>query len=165
PPSAASRPSLHDALPISPEIVPHVKKLLTELAGDDARRGGFTVHTTIDPHLQAAARKALRENLDNYLRRQKLKPPFTLEKRKLWGDVFTGKPRQHAIYTGQVVALDDERHTIDVQVGDVIGRIELKKEERFNPQHLKPSDFVAEKAALRVRLLEDPATAQPDDPV
>src|SRR5690606_41019012 len=91
PPSAASRPSLHDALPISPEIVPHVKKLLTELAGDDARRGGFTVHTTIDPHLQAAARKALRENLDNYLRRQKLKPPFTLEKRRLRSEEHTSE--------------------------------------------------------------------------
>jgi penicillin-binding protein 1A len=150
---------------LAPEIVPHVKKLLGELAGEEARRGGFTVHTTIDPHLQAAARRALRDNLDGYLRRQKLKPPFTLEKRKLWGEVFTGRPRRHAIYTGQVVALDDERHTVDIRVGDVVGRVDLRKEERFNPQHLKPSEFVAEGAALRVRLLEDPASAQENDPV
>lgn len=150
---------------LAPEIVPHVKRLLSELAGEDARRGGFTVHTTIDPHLQAAARRSLRENLDGYLRRQKLKPPFTLEKRKLWGEVFAGRPRRHAIYTGQVVALDDERSTVDVRVGEVIGRIDLQKEERFNPQHLKPSEFVAEGAALRVRLLEDPDAAQENDPV
>src|SRR5690606_32892906 len=134
--------------------VPHVKKLLQQVVGEDARRGGFTVHTTIDPQLQAAARKALRDNLDNYLKRQKLKPPFTLEKRRLWGEVFTGEPRRHRIYTGRVVALDDERHTIDVQVGSTLGRVDLRKEDRYNPQHLPPSEFVSVGAALRVRLLE-----------
>ncbi len=155
-------PAVEAESDLAPEIVPHVRKLLRQLAGEDARRGGFTVHTTIDPHLQAAARKALRDNLDDYMRRQKLKPPFTLEKRRLWGDVFTGKPRQHAIYTGRVVALDDERHTIDVQVGEVLGRVDLRREERYNPQHIKPSEFVGLGAALRVRLLEAPP-AEPED--
>lgn len=155
-------PAVEAESDLAPEIVPHVRKLLRQLAGEDARRGGFTVHTTIEPHLQAAARKALRDNLDDYMRRQKLKPPFTLEKRRLWGDVFTGKPRQHAIYTGRVVAVDDERHTIDVQVGEVLGRVDLRREERYNPQHLKPSEFVGLGAALRVRLLEAPPT-EPSD--
>lgn len=142
---------------LAPEIVPHVKKLLQQLAGEDARLGGFTVHTTIDPQLQAAARRALRGNLDNYLKRQKLAPPFTLEKRRLWGEVFTGTPRRHGIYTGRVTALDDERHTVEVQIGTVLGRVDLRREERYNPQHLPPSQFVSVGAALRVRLLEEPA--------
>lgn len=154
-------PAVEAESDLAPEIVPHVRKLLTQLAGEDARRGGFTVHTTIDPHLQAAARKALRDGLDDYMRRQKLKPPFTLEKRRLWGKVFEGKPRQHAIYTGSVVAVDDERHTIDVQVGQVRGRVDLRREERYNPQHLAPSEFVGIGAALRVRLLEAPPAAPP----
>lgn len=144
---------------LAPEIVSHTKRMLQEVVPERAARGGFTVKTTIDPALQVLARKAVQDGLDNYLKRQKLAPPFTLAKRKLWGQAFEGTPRQHGIYVGTVLARDDENKTIDVQVGDVVGRVELSREERFNPDHKKPTDFVGDGAALRVRVLDNPAGA------
>jgi len=138
---------------LSPEVVEHVKKLLVKVAGEAAGRGGFVVETTIDPGLQAAARKSVQDELDAYLVRQKLTPPFTQEERKLWGPAFVGTPRQNKVYVGKVVALDDKALSIDVRVGVTLGRIDLRHEERFNPKRLRPSEFTREGAALRVRLL------------
>ena len=61
---------------LAPEVVELVKRTLKELAIDGKRSGGYTVTTTIDPRLQAAARKAVRENLAAYDKRYKLLAPF-----------------------------------------------------------------------------------------
>src|SRR5690606_3085321 len=118
-----------------PEIVSQVRRTLGALDPEGAKRGGFSVRTTLDPALQVAARSAVRQGLDDYLRRQKLAPPFTLEERRLWGALFRGTPRRHGIYVGSVVSRDDQKKTVDVQVGDVLGRVDLSREERYNPQH------------------------------
>lgn len=141
---------------LAPEVVEHVKRLLVKVAGEAAARGGFVVETTIDPALQAAARKATRESLDQYLVRQKLLPPYTQEERKLWGPAESGAPKQNKVYVGKVAALDDRAGTIDVQVGVLLGRVDLRHEERFNPKRLPPSEFAREGAALRVRVLSLP---------
>lgn len=141
---------------LAPEVVEHVKRLLVKVAGESAARGGFVVETTIDPALQAAARKATRDALDQYLVRQKVLPPYTQEERKLWGPLESGAPRQNKVYVGKVTALDDRSGTIDVQVGVVLGRVDLRHEERFNPKRLPPSEFAREGAALRVRVLSLP---------
>lgn len=141
---------------LAPEVVEHVKRLLVKVAGESAARGGFVVETTIDPALQAAARKATREALDQYLVRQKLLPPYTQEERKLWGTAESGAPRQNKVYVGKVTALDDRSGTIDVRVGVVMGRVDLRHEERFNPKRLPPTQFAREGAALRVRVLSLP---------
>ena len=138
---------------LSPEVVEHVKKLLTKVGGEAVTRGGFVVETTIDPTLQAAARKATREALDAYLVRQKLLPPYTQSERRLWGPAFDGTPKQNKVYVGKVVATDDRSGTIDVRVGLTLGRVDLRHEERFNPKHLPPSELTREGALLRVRLL------------
>ena len=138
---------------LSPEVVEHVKKLLVKVAGEAAARGGFVVETSIDPALQAAARKATRDALDAYLVRQKLLPPYTQEERRLWGPAFDGAPKQNKVYVGKVVAVDDRTSTIDVRVGLTLGHVDLRHEERFNPKHLPPSEFTRVAAALRVRLL------------
>jgi len=146
---------------LAPEVVSYVKKLLDDVAGEAAIHGGFVIETTIDPALQAAARRAVRENLDNYATRQKLVPPFTQATRKLWGPLFSGVPHQNKIYVGKVVAVNDAAGTIDVQVGDVLGRVVLAAEERYNPKHLPPSEFAKPGAALRVGLLGSPEGAPP----
>lgn len=138
---------------LAPEVVEHVKRVLLKVAGEGATHGGFVVETTIDPALQAAARKATREALDQYLTRQKLLPPYTQEERKLWGPAFDGAPKQNKVYVGKVAAIDDQGGTIDVRVGVALGRIDLRHEERFNPKRLKPSEFTREGAVLRVRVL------------
>lgn len=138
---------------LSPEVVEHVKKLLIRVAGEAATRGGFVVETTIDPSLQAAARKATRDALDTYLVRQKLLPPYVQAERKLWGAAFDGTPRQNKVYVGKVVAVDDRAGTVDVRVGLTLGRVDLRHEERYNPKRLPPSEFTREGALLRVRML------------
>lgn len=148
---------------LAPEVVSLAKSVLEKKLGERARRGGFRVDTTIDPALQVAARKALRAGLDGYLKRQKLAPPYTLESRKLWGKPFTGTPVRHGVYVGRVVARDDAAGTIDVQVGTVVGRVSLTREERYNPTHLTPTNFVGDGAALRVRMLESPERADAAD--
>ncbi len=146
---------------LSPEVVQVVRRSLESAAGARAKLGGFTVTTSIDPALQSEARRAVRENLDRYLARQKLAPPFTLTERKLWGPAFLGTPRAHQICVGKVVALDDTKNTVDVQVGDTRGRVNLAREERFNPRRLPPSEFVSVGAALRVSVLEAPGGEGP----
>jgi penicillin-binding protein 1A len=138
---------------LAPEVVEHVKRVLVKVAGEGATHGGFIVETTIEPALQAAARKATRDALDQYLTRQKLLPPYTQEERKLWGPAFDGAPKQNKVYVGKVAAFDDQAGTIDVRVGVALGRVDLRHEERFNPKRLKPSEFTREGAALRVRVL------------
>lgn len=146
---------------LAPEVVSYVKKMLDDVAGEAAIHGGFVIETTIDPALQAAARRAVRENLDNYALRQKLVPPFTQTTRKLWGAPFSGVPHQNKIYVGRVLAVNDANGTLDVQVGDVVGRVALPSEERYNPKHLPPSEFAKPGAVLRVGLLGSPDGAPP----
>jgi len=158
-------PAVETESDIAPELVEHGRKMLVEMVGDQAQRGGFTVHTTVDPELQVAARLAVRTGLDNYSKRQKLAPPFTLEKRKLWGEPLAGAPRRHGIYVGRVLSCDDANGTIDVSVGTLVGRLKLRDEERYNPTHLAPTAFAAVGAALRVRLLDDASSGTKEVPV
>ncbi len=152
-------PAVEAESELCPEVVLDVRKTLEAVAPDRARRGGYTVHTSIDPALQTAARKAVRDNLDRYLKRQKLEPPYTLKQRRVWGKPFEGTPKQHKIYVGTVSALSDATGTIDIMVGDTLGRILLKDEERYNPKRLPPSKFTKVGAALRVAILENPEKA------
>lgn len=149
-------PAVEAESELCPEVIPSVRRLLKSVEPDRARRGGYTVHTSIDPALQTAARQALRDNLDSYMKRQKLAPPFTLKSRRLWGKAFTGTPKRHRIYVGTVKEVNDAAGTLDVMVGDTLGRVILKDEERYNPKRLPPSEFAKPDAVLRVTALENP---------
>jgi penicillin-binding protein 1A len=137
---------------LAPEMVDQVKAYLA--ANSATHQSGLTVRTTIDPELQAAARKAVRENLDAFMTRHKLLPPYTQTTQSLWGPVFAGHPTTKNAVNGVVVATDDRTGTIDVRAGDVVGRIPLASETRYNPTHLAPSEFTRPGAILRVKLLE-----------
>ncbi len=137
---------------LAPEIVQFTTTRLRRDNAEDVLKGGHTLRTSIDPRLQAAARAAVRDNLDAYMERHKLQAPLTKENGKFWGEPFSGEPRLHGIYTGTVVATDDHTGTLDVQVGDLMGRVTLSAESRYNPKHLAPSKFAEIGAPLRVRL-------------
>jgi penicillin-binding protein 1A len=158
-------PAVETESDIAPELVEQGRRLLTQIVGESSRRGGYTVHTTVAPELQVAARKAVRSGLDQYLKRQKLAAPYTAEKRKLWSGLPEREPRRHGIYIARVVATDDQTGHIDVLVGSLQGRIKLRNEERYNPTHLPPSRFTAPGAALRVRLLDEPKSGTPEAPL
>lgn len=152
-------PSSETESRLAPEMVEQAKKVLREVvvgdeAGDRKVIGGYSVYTTIDPELQSAARSAIRSTLRDYEKRHKLLPPFTKDSHPLWQPVFEGKPKAFGIYTGTVTASDDSTGTLEVRVGDVVGRVQVAADERYNPGRLKPSEFAQPGAALRVSLLE-----------
>jgi len=141
---------------LCPEIIPVAEKVLRQVVGEAGRAGGYSVTTTIDPELQAAARQAVRENLDEYAQRHKLQAPFVEPSRTLWGKPFEGLPRVHGIYVGVVAGVDDRAGSIEVRVGNVVGTVQLNHDNRYNPKHLLPSQFTRTGAVLRVGLLETP---------
>jgi len=145
-------PSVEEESELAPEMVAYARKQLERIVGERAKKGGFTIHTTIDPRLQSAARKAVREGLASYTTRQKLEPPLTAHTRKLWGAVSSGQPKPNKIYVGRVTAVDDAHGAIEVSVGERKGRVSLLHEERYNPKRLPPSEFVKVGALLRVSL-------------
>jgi penicillin-binding protein 1A len=155
---------------LAPEVVELVRKTIVEAVGEDsARRGGFTVETTIDPKLQLAARAALREATTAYDKRWKLIGPFPAypadgrdpkTKRKLPPPekAFVGTPRYgHGnVYVGVVVGHDDTARTLDVDVGDVRGIVKLSTKDRYDPTDLPPSKWAPLGTRLRVSLAAPP---------
>lgn len=147
---------------LAPEAVQIAKKLLFELEPERGPQGGFTITTTIDPALQQATRKALRDNLSAYDKRRgllaPLKAPAVAQKgtpKPKSAPLFEGTPKfeSHKILTGVVTGTDDVAGTIDVRVGTVLGSIRLADYKRYNPQNLPPSRFAEVGARVRVSLL------------
>jgi penicillin-binding protein 1A len=162
---------------LAPEAVEIARRVLHEVAPDEAARGGFTITTTIDPRLEEAARKAVRDGLGAYDKRHGLlgafkvpAPPATSARRKGKAPPppkdppFQGTPtfESHKIHVGVVVAADDGAGTFDVQVGTVLGTVKLADCARYNPQNLAASVFAPVGAHVRVSLLA--AVPTPPDP-
>jgi penicillin-binding protein 1A len=157
---------------LAPEVVELVKHTLKEAVGATPKKGGYTITTTIDPKLEAAARKAVRDNLAAYDKRYRLTGPFNpplnasanKRKAKPAEKPFEGTPRfaDHKVLVGVVTATRDAEGLIDLRVGTVTGAAKLADYERYNPQHLPPSQFAPEGTLLRVSLLapaDGPAAA------
>jgi penicillin-binding protein 1A len=159
---------------LSPEAIEIAKRTLREVAQGDAGRGGYTITTTIDPHLQEAARKALREGLQAYDKRHglqgalKVPAPVTAAGKKGRAPPpspkdapFEGTPsfESHKVYVGVVTGADDAAGTFDVQVGTVSGQVKLADCERYNVGKLAASAFAPAGARARVSLLAPPPTA------
>lgn len=158
-------PSQEAETELAPEAVSIARKLLMELEPERGPRGGFTITTTIDPRLQAATRKALRENVAAYDKRHNLLGPWkspSVAQQKPKGarapaeaPLFDGMPAfdSHKVFTGVVVGTDDVLGTIDVRVGQAIGSVKIADYKRYNPNDLKPSQLAEVGARVRVSLL------------
>jgi penicillin-binding protein 1A len=153
---------------LAPEAVEIARRMLRQLEPERYAQGGFTIATTIDPRLQAAARKALDSDLDAYDKRHgllgALKPEAIAQVDKKGHLVrssskdpplYDGTPtfESHRVFTGVVTGADDAASTFDVRVGNVTGSVKLADFERYNPAHLLSSDFAPEGARVRVSLL------------
>ena len=146
---------------LAPEVVSIAKKMLYELEPDRGPRGGFTITTTIDAHLQPQARKALRDNLSAYDKRHALHAPFkapAVAKKRTADAPFEGTPKyeKHDVLTGVVVSADDVAGTLDIRVGSVVGSLKVSDYKRYNPKDLPASQFAEPGARLRVSLLAPP---------
>jgi penicillin-binding protein 1A len=162
---------------LAPEAVELAKAVLYRVEPDQARLGGFTITTTIDPKLQSVARKSVRDALAAYDKRRgvqgALKPPPAIADKK--GKAapprdtlvpFEGTPafEQHRVLVGVVTGADDAAGTFDVRVGTATGVVKLADHERYNPAHVQPSTFAPVGARVRVSLLAPvPASASPPE--
>lgn len=153
---------------LAPEVVELARKMLSLRAPEAGPLGGFTIHTTIDPTLQAAARKAVQNGLDAYDRKHgliapyKAPPPPAVDKKgrpikapPLREPPFEGTPRfdDHRVLVGTVQFADDAKGTLDVKVGTITGVLGRADWARYDPAHLAPSAFAAVGAHVRVSLL------------
>jgi penicillin-binding protein 1A len=151
---------------LAPEAVELAKAVLYRMEPAQARLGGFTITTSIDPKLQLAARKGLREALAAYDKRHgligglKLAPVVADKKGRGIPPreslvPFEGTPtfEQHRVLVGVVVAADDAAGTFDVRVGTATGAVRLADFDRYNSGGLAPSAFAPVGARVRVSLL------------
>jgi penicillin-binding protein 1A len=155
---------------LAPEAIEIARKVLREAVHDEASRGGFTITTTIDPRLQEAARKAIRDGLGAYDKRHglqgALKVPVVKQTAARKGKPpppakdapFEGTPtfESHKVYVGVVSAADDAAGTFDVQVGTVTGFVRIADCERYAAAGLTASAFAPVGAHVRVSLLAPP---------
>ncbi|WP_433932571.1 PBP1A family penicillin-binding protein [Sorangium cellulosum] len=136
---------------LAPEVVSEAQRVLREVAGPAAQQGGYTITTTIDPAMQAAARAAVRKNLDAYAKRHKLFGPLARAKKE--PPPFEGTPSGHKVFRGIVTGADDARGTLTVRVGTVEGTVSLRGAQRYNPNGLVPSKFAEVDKVVRVSLI------------
>jgi penicillin-binding protein 1A len=159
--------SASDVHELAPEVVAEALSLLKAKLGPDAAKGGYTIETTIDPKLQIEARRALRDGLDGFDKRQKNVAP--LKKPKKLPPLYEGDPtsEKHKIFLGEVTGADDAKNELFVRVGKRKGRVNLSSAERYNPQKLVASKFAELGTPVRVSVLgdgpapKDPATLLP----
>ncbi len=146
---------------LAPEALAEVRRVLREAVGDRADRGGYVVTTSIDPKLQSAARKAVRDGLDAYDKRRKNVAPFKKPKGKTPPAFYEGDPTKEnkPAYLAEVTGADDTKNEIFVRVGSVRGRVALGQNLRYNPNKLPASQFAEPGAPLRVSLV---AAGKPD---
>jgi len=143
----------------SPEVLDAVEEGLAERLGAGAREAGYTVQTSIDPALQAAALAAVRTNLDRYAERHGLLVPFV--RRASDPAPFEGTPVAGGrIYNGVVTAVDEAKARILMRVGTVAATLPVSALERFNPRGIEASEAVESGAVLRVQFLGDPAAGK-----
>lgn len=154
--------------------------MLKEVAGADEKQGGFTITTSIDPKLQAAARKALRDAILAYDKRKgltgalKAPPQPTIDKKGKEHKppppkepAYTGSPQfeSHKVYMGEIEGTDDAKGTLDVRVGTAHGWVKLAEYTRYNPAGLVASKFAPLGALVRVSLLGPLVDVSKLDPV
>lgn len=156
----------HDAEGVAPEVVDVVRRTLAELAGPDAlRRGGYTVHTTLDPVLQRAARASVQRGLRELDARHGYRGPFGAPGQRRprgSGNVARAEraPRDGRLvpghtYLGTVERAEDpdaSRHdegALFVRVGRSVGSVPWGSAERF-AHGLTPSQFAPVGATVRV---------------
>ena len=137
---------------LAPEVVAEAMNVLKAQLGSDAAKGGYTIETTIDPKLQLEARRALRDGLDGFDKRQKLVAP--IKKPKKTPNFYEGDPttEKNKIFVAEVTGADDAKHELFVRVGKRRGRVNLSSADRYNPQKLTASKFAELGAPLRVSL-------------
>ena len=136
---------------LAPETIGEVERTLRAMFGPAAQRGGFEVTTTIDPQMQAAARRAVRANLDAFAKRHGGVAPIKKAHNK-GKKPFEGIPasKGHKVYNAVVVGTHDGRGELTLRVGKARGVVKVAGASRYNPRALPASKVAEVGAILRV---------------
>ncbi|MBO6933847.1 MAG: PBP1A family penicillin-binding protein [Deltaproteobacteria bacterium] len=127
---------------IAPELMTRVRRELRDILGEERyRRGGYTVHTTLDASLQRATREAVREGLRTYDARQRRQFPLREPRRRQRALEEVDVLREGRTYDAEVTGTDDEHGTIVLNVGGHEAVADLSAAERYVPE---PEDDDAE---------------------
>lgn len=142
---------------LAPEVVAEAMNVLKTQLGNDAAKGGYTIETTIDPKLQLEARRALRDGLGGFDKRQKLVAP--IKRPKKTPTFYEGDPttEKNKIFVAEVTGADDAKNELFLRVGKRRGRVNLSSADRYNPLKLPASKFAEIGAPLRVGLTAEAA--------
>ncbi|HHH11014.1 MAG TPA: PBP1A family penicillin-binding protein, partial [Sorangium sp.] len=145
-------PATEKLAQLAPEAVGEVERTLKAMFGPAAHRGGFEVTTTIDPQMQAAARRAVRENLDAFAKRHGGVTPIKKAKRH-GHKPFEGMPlsKHHKVYNAVVIGAHDGRRELRIRVGKARGVVKVAGgPSRYNPKSLPASKLAEVGAVVRV---------------
>jgi len=141
----------------APEVVAIARQLLQErLSEEEYRRGGFTIHTTIDARLQRAARTALRAGLEDVDRRHGYRAPLRAASRAAARLPAIETLQIGPTYLAAVTGANDEDGVIELDIGGHRAVTELVRLARHNPEHLSASAFAAVGARARASILAPP---------
>jgi penicillin-binding protein 1A len=140
----------------APEVMAIAREALRAQVDADAyRRGGFTVHTSIDLELQQATRAAVRGGLEAIDGRHAYRAPLRAPRRARRGDA-PEQLRLGRTYEGRVVERDNQRARLLVDVGGTRVAVSLEDAARYNPSGLSAEAFAQDGANVRVSLLQLP---------
>ncbi len=126
----------------APELLASVRRELREVVGEEAyRRGGYTVHTTLDAGLQTSVRAALRDGLERVDRRQRRRGPLRVPRRP--PNLEEPSPvRVGRSYRARVVGTDDEERLVRFTLGGELEvLVDLDDEDRYDPEDMVASAF------------------------
>ncbi|MCB9625795.1 MAG: PBP1A family penicillin-binding protein [Sandaracinaceae bacterium] len=140
----------------APEVMALAREALRAQVDDAAyRRGGFTVHTSIDLPLQQATRAAVRGGLEAIDARHGYRGP--LHAGRGANPTVDGALRLGRTYPGRVVSRDTQGAQLLVDVGGTQVSVALEDTARYNPSGLSAEAFAEEGARVQVSLLQLPS--------
>ncbi|HJL18179.1 MAG TPA: PBP1A family penicillin-binding protein [Sandaracinaceae bacterium LLY-WYZ-13_1] len=146
----------------APEVMALARRTLRERVGREAaRRGGYTIHTTIDTELQRAARAALREGLEAIDERQRRRVPLEAPRRRRELEPVDTL-RVGRTYDAVVTGTDDEAGLVRLDVGGHPAVANVDGLARYNPEGLPPSELAEEGARVRASIQQLPREADPE---
>lgn len=141
---------------LAPEVAAEVRRVLSEVLGPDAyERGGYVVHTTIDPALQRAARAALQEGLRAVDERHRYRGPLRRPRRP--PDLGDRSVHDGQVRDAEVLETDDEHARVVFDLGGGHrAEVDLRESARYNPDGLSASAFAPAGTRARVGILRTP---------
>ncbi len=146
----------------APEVMAFARRVLRERVGEEAaRRGGYTIHTTIDHDLQVEAREALRRGLEAIDERQRRRAPIAAPSRDPRPLAEVAELRIGGTYDAEVTGADDDAGVLRLDVGGHPAVANLEDLARYNPDGLTASEAAEVGARVRVSIQQ---LASPDDP-